>query len=241
MIVRSSPEARVKSCLRFLLLVVFGALSAGCLGPVAGVYPPVVSLGINNPIIYVTSNNWHTSLTLRTDELPASLRSKLQRFDAFPWLEIGWGEEAFYRAPEVTAGLLVKAALASEGSVMHVRGLTVEPLTHYVEYDVSVYRVKLSEEGLRRLALHIESAIIIDDQGQASDAGAGHDLDSRFIHAHGRYSVLHTCNHWTADALRAGGLPITPVYSFAADNVEFQLRQRLERYQSDPLVMRSGR
>lgn len=231
----------MKSCWRVFVLVVFAALSAGCLGPVAGVYPPVDSPGSGNPIIYVTSNDWHTSLTLKTDELPASLRSKLQRFDSFPWLEIGWGEESFYRAPDVTAPLLLKAALASEGSVMHVRGLTVEPLTHYVEYDVSVYRVKLSDEGLRRLAHHIESSIVIDDQGQASDAGAGQDLDSRFVHAHGRYSVLHTCNHWTADTLRAGGLPITPVYCFAADNVEFQLRQRITTYQGDPLVMRSGR
>ena len=241
MIVRSSPEACVKSCCRLFVLVVFVALSVGCLGPVAGVYPPVVSPGSNNPIIYVTSNNWHTSLVLKTDDLSASLRSKLKKFEAYPWLEIGWGEEAFYRAPEVTTVLLLKAALASEGSVIHIRGLTIEPLTHYVEYDVSVYRVKLSDEGLRRLAHHIESSLVIDDQGQASDAGAGHDLDSRFIHAHGRYSVLHTCNHWTADALRAGGLPITPVYSFAADNVEFQLRQRLEPYQGDPLVMHSGR
>jgi uncharacterized protein (TIGR02117 family) len=223
------------------MLLMFFACSVGCLGPVERVYPPVSSVGTESPTIFVTSNGWHTSLVLRNEDLPASLRSKLKNFDAFPWLEIGWGEEAFYRAPEVTAGLLVKAALASDGSVMHVRGLTVEPLSHYVEYDVSVYRVRLSDEGLRRLAHHVESSIIVNDQGAAADAGAGQDLDSRFIHASGRYSVLHTCNHWTADALRAGGLPITPVYCGAADNVEFQLRQRLERYQGDPLVMRSGR
>ena len=40
--------------------------------------------------------------------------------------------------------------------------------------------------------------------------------------ATGRYSLVNTCNTWIAEALRAGGCPITPVWAVTAGSVLFQ-------------------
>jgi Protein of unknown function (DUF2459) len=47
--------------------------------------------------------------------------------------------------------------------------------------------------------------------------------DSKFYSARGRYHLLYTCNTWIADALRAAGLPITPVYAMTAGNLMWQV------------------
>lgn len=223
--------------LRSFLLLSVTLFCFGCLGPVEGVYPP--SAGQSPRIIHVASNGWHTAIVLNTDDLGPALRQRWARFLNYSHLEIGWGDEGYFRADQIDAGLALQASFFSRGSVIHLRGLFDDPATYFSSYDVALYRVELSPEGHARLQRFLTEAVKVDPSThQAIDAGPGQDLDSRFLEARGRYSLLHTCNHWTADALRAAGLPITPVYSFDAGNLEFQLRQRVSRYQPH-LVVRS--
>ena len=54
--------------------------------------------------------------------------------------------------------------------------------------------------------------------------GRGQDANSRFYAAREKYSLLKTCNTWTARALRSAGLPITSLYAVSAGNVMEQAR-----------------
>ena len=54
--------------------------------------------------------------------------------------------------------------------------------------------------------------------------GQGQYANSRFYAARGKYSLLQTCNTWTARALRSAGLPITSLYAVSAGNVMAQTR-----------------
>ena len=55
--------------------------------------------------------------------------------------------------------------------------------------------------------------------------GPGQAPVSRFYPARERYYLWRTCNTWTARALRAAGVPITPLYAITAGNVMYQARQ----------------
>ena len=57
----------------------------------------------------------------RTDVSPA-LWPESADLGPVRYLEVGWGDGAFYPAPQGTLGLALRAALSSESSVLHVAG-----------------------------------------------------------------------------------------------------------------------
>ena len=100
-------------------------ICAGCLGPVAGLYPPPPGAPVHD--IYIVNNGWHTGIVLKTSELSCHGKSDLKRFAKYPWVEVGWGDADFYRAPKATASLALQAMFCSPGSVLHVVGVAVAP------------------------------------------------------------------------------------------------------------------
>jgi uncharacterized protein (TIGR02117 family) len=215
------------------LLVTLG----GCCGPVRGLYPPP-DTAVRD--IYVVNNHWHTGLVLRASELTPTLRGMLPRFANAEYLEIGWGDDRFYRSPQSTSGLAVQALFASRGSVLHVVPLSRLPEVHYREFLVDLYRLRISPEGHRRLVAFMETSFDLSDSGAAIELEPGWAPGSWFYRAHGKYSVLHTCNQWTADALRTTGFPISAFYASTADNIGWQIRTFGSTYQSDLAILRDG-
>ena len=62
------------------------------------------------------------------------------RFAAYPWIEVGWGDEEFYRsvptAASVTARLAFRALFESNASVVHVVGLVAHPRTMFPHAEI---------------------------------------------------------------------------------------------------------
>ena len=210
-------------------------LCAGCAMPIRPLYPPAP----NQPaqILYVYNNHWHTGFVLRYADLPARQQHLFAEFKDDPWIEIGWGDDAYYPAPQGTSGLKLHAAFASTGSVVHVAGVDPNPVAHYRLYYVEIYRIHLTPAGYARLLDFISAAIPTDGQGRPLPAGPGLYGHSRFYRARGHYSFLHTCNNWTADGLRAAGFPISPLYAQTAQNFSFQMKMRGPEYEPDVIAV----
>ena len=73
-----------------------------------------------------------------------------------------------------------------------------------------------------------------DASGAPIDLGPGLYPGSRFYAATGRYSLFYTCNSWIAEALRAGGCPITPAWALTGGNLAFQARRCGPPVPADP-------
>lgn len=211
--------------------IVLLLLSQGCCGPVTSLYPPKPDQPAKT--VYVYNNHWHTGFVLAVDDLPPAARKLLSRFAHDEFVEIGWGDEGFYRAPHATSGLALRAAFFSSGSVLHIVAVNPTPAVFYSVYDVDLYRLRLTSAGYQRLIDNLCATFRTDGAGQAIDLGPGLYGDSRFYKARGHYSLFHTCNHWTADMLRAAGFPITPVYAGIADILGWQITAFGRKYQSD--------
>lgn len=212
-------------------------LLVGCNGPVRGLYPPTESDRASE--IYVYNNHWHTGFVVPTKQLSPTLKRYLARFgEETKHVEIGWGDEGFYRAPKGTSGLAMRAMFFSRGSVLHVAGLTKEPPIHYRDFKVDLFRIRISDEGNRRLMDHLERTFATTQHGDAIELQPGLYGVSRFYRARGWYSLFHNCNNWLADGVRATGFPITPIYTSTADNVGWQIRVRGWKYQPDLVILR---
>jgi uncharacterized protein (TIGR02117 family) len=204
-----------------LLLVGVGLAGAACLGPVHGLHPPPP--GEATITVHVVRYGWHSGLVMRRDQIPSGAWPEHDRFPAARYVEVGWGDRAFYQSPDAGIALALEASFASGGSVLHVTGLDRPPAEHFVHAEITP--VELSAGGAEALARFVSRAYARDASGATIDLGPGLYPGSRFYAATGRYSLFHTCNNWIAEALRAGGCPITPAWAVTGGNLAFQARR----------------
>ena len=167
-------------------------------------------------------DGWHSGLAIARDRIPPGAWPEQARFPAARFLEVGWGDRAFYRTPGAGLGLAVGAAIASEGSVLHVTGLDRPPAEYFPGAEITP--VALSARGVEALARFVSAAYARGASGEPIDLGPGQHPGSRFYAATGRYSLLYTCNRWIAEALQAGGCPMSPARALTGAALAAQAR-----------------
>ena len=202
-------------------LAVTVLLLAACLGPVQELRPP--RSGEASVTIYVVSHGWHTGIVIRRDDISAEAWPESGRFPAAPFLEVGWGDRAFYESPDAGVSLAFKAAFSSAASVLHVAGFDRPASESFPRSEIVA--IDLSVRGMQSLSRFVSRAYARDAAGQPIELGPGLYHGSRFYAATGRYSLVYTCNTWIADALRAGGCPITPAWAVTASNLLYQAKR----------------
>lgn len=201
-------------------LVVFSTGPVGCARSIDGLYPP----GPAEPVkaIYVINHGWHTGIAVRRADIPEGVWAEHTEVADSEYLEVGWGNREFYMAPEGTPGLALKAVLWPSPGVLHIVGFDGPVQQFFPQREI--VEILVSARGFRGLAAFIADAYAKDDSGRTMDLRRGHYANSRFYAAREKYSLLKTCNTWTARALRSAGLPITSLYAVSAGNVMAQTR-----------------
>ena len=201
-------------------------------------YPPKPGAPVRS--VWVVDHGWHAALILQTGDI-GLLASDLETRDAAAsarlitlartmraseWLEIGWGDEGFYRSDaasafEVSPAVVLNALFRPTPTVMHVFPGLGPPRQAFPGSDVVELRV--SEEGYRALLLAIGRSFAPSD-GELRDLGAGLYGYARFYEADGAYSALHTCNSWASKMLRAAGVASSGVVSGLSVGLMTELR-----------------
>ncbi|MFG1346556.1 DUF2459 domain-containing protein [Xanthobacter autotrophicus DSM 431] len=157
------------------------------------------------------------------------VKDMAQRFVAYQWLEIGWGDEGFYRhVPDVTALTLPLALRALFGrdnpSVLHVVGLALEPEAVFARSDM--VRVSMNAAQLGAIARRMEETLAAGDDGRPVELGPGLYGPSLFFRAIGAYHLTQNCNHWVARLMNAAGLPVSLTAATASAGLMADLRLR---------------
>lgn len=167
--------------------------------------------------IHIVGNGWHAGLVLPAAGVNAQVPALRERFPQAQHYEIGWGDMGFYQARDVTVGLAAQALFASKGSLLHVVGLPGALAPHLRGADTT--EICVSSEQHERMVRLIAQTFVHDAGGQLEPRGPGLYGDSQFYNAYGRYSLLNTCNRWTATVLQAAGVQISHRISLTAASV----------------------
>ena len=143
------------------------------------------------------------------------------RFRDFDWLEIGWGDEAFYREVPTAESLTIALAMRAlfrpgNPSVLHVVGVKGDP------------RAMFPNSDLVRVGI---SGSIMPEQ-----LGPGLYGTSLFFRANGTFHLFHVCNHWIADLLDAAGVPNAPVLATLPSGLLLDLKWRSGLVRSSPFT-----
>lgn len=157
--------------------------------------------------VHLVRFGWHADLVLPThvcEPLPDVAPEPFRRAER---VAIGWGDARYF--PRENPGLveLVRAALVPTASVVQIRAVNapVEQLYHAYE----IIALELSVENCQRVGDFIRSSFSVEDRALAP-VPTDRRTTARYFLSTDRYHVLHNCNHWVAEALRAGGMPIKP-------------------------------
>jgi uncharacterized protein (TIGR02117 family) len=124
-----------------------------------------------------------------------------------PWLAIGWGDKGFYLNTPTWADLTCKTAVSAAAGL----GTAGIHASYYysIPSDRPLVHLSFSERQYRRLCEYIRHTLVADESGnrimllpQKQGINFGND---RYYDAYGRYSMLHTCNTWVNNGLKASG------------------------------------
>ncbi|SDR51179.1 conserved hypothetical protein [Rhizobiales bacterium GAS113] len=215
--------------MRFLRRSLFALVVAGLTLAIATIltrragdpslYPPrPEDTGIT---VHVTAYSYHSGLVLPLPELKevaerlalGEVIAIADRFRAYAFVEIGWGDEGFYRLVPTVAELTAREALRAllrpnNPSVLHVVGLARAPVSEFSGIEVAP--ITLSRKGFDRLVSRLAESIAAED-GRPIELGTGLYGPSLFYRARGAFNIFNVCNHWVAGLLNAAGLPTLPV------------------------------
>lgn len=163
---------------------------------------------------------WHTEIALPVHAIDGPLRLLAPDFPGCQYLAFGWGERNYYMARAPTFADALRALLPGP-AVLLVTPLYRPPRDSRA--SAQVFEVGLPTTGLDRLSNHIWAALEKSPDGTPRRLAAGPDPGSVFYVATGTYSATYTCNTWTAESLRAGGIPVNPAGVVFAGQVTDQL------------------
>ena len=190
----------------------------GCRPPPLPTYQEAAGDGVT---IFLIAAGWHTEIVLAVHAVHDSLRAVTPDFPGAQYLSFGWGERNYYMAREPSVGDAM-SALFSGPAVLLVTPLYRPPRDSRA--NARVFELSLSTAGLDRLSNYLWAAFEKSGDGSPRRLVAGPEPGSVFYAATGTYSASYTCNTWTAEGLRVGGVPVTPAGVVFVDQLTDQLR-----------------
>lgn len=190
---------------RAVLLATVLLLGPACAGPQPGPQRPP---GPVAHTVYVINLGWHTGIALPRAALPAEVWPEVRDFPEVDYLEVGWGDRAFYQTPDPGLGLALKAALTPTPGVLHLVGID-GPVPAYFPGS-GIIGIGLSAAAFEQVYRFIAATHDRPAGGTAQALGKGLYPDSRFYPAKGTFHLFNNCNTWMARVLLAAGCPADP-------------------------------
>jgi Protein of unknown function (DUF2459) len=193
-------------------------LLAAAIAPAEPRPPPA----LRSDVIYVIAGGWHTELALPLAVIDPPLTALAARFPDTRYLVFGWGARGYYMARHPGFSELIRAATPGP-AVMLVIPLATSPADF--AGPANTIGVAISPAGAARLSRLLWSDLLPDQARVPDYLGPGPELGSMFFAAAGTYDLSHTCNSWTAEILRAAGVPVSAEGVVFAGQLLGQLRQ----------------
>ena len=223
---------------RALLAILGGALAAILALLILTDLPGQPERGRSGEIaVRVVDHGYHAGIVLPRAALATQARAlglpRLEqvagRFTAYGWLEVGWGDEGFYRhvpaVTDLTLPLALKALFGADNpSVLHVVGLALEPEAMFG--TGATLRLDMDAERLGAMARRMEATLASGPDGAPVELGPGLYGPSLFYRASGAYHLTQNCNHWVARLLNAAGVPVSLAAATASAGLMADLRWR---------------
>ncbi len=196
---------------RFIRIAVISAAAAvpAACSTLPATAPPVGAIAAT---ITVVDRGWHTDVCVRDDDAGPWVASLAQGFDGARYLCFGFGARRYLMTRDHGLPDMIAALFPGRAALL-MTVLNAPPAAAFGAGNV--VDLGIGEAGLAGLLAYVRGAVQTTPDGRPERLGDGPYPGSLFFAATGTYELGHTCNTWTAEALRAAGLPIDGDVVFA--------------------------
>jgi hypothetical protein len=164
----------------------------------------VVACAADSSNIYVARRGWHVDIGLSTDDLAAPLDTIAADLPGAHYVFFGFADKHYLLAKHHNPPVLLRALWPGDG-IMLVTGLALAPGEAFGEKHV--ISLGLDAEEMHALQSFIWKTL--RTQGDSVNVyQTGPYEGSVYYLAAPKYSAVHTCNTWAAEALRAAGFHV---------------------------------
>jgi hypothetical protein len=176
--------------------------------------------------IYLARRGWHVDVGLMVADLEPPLASAATPLPAAGYLFFGFADKHYLLAKKHGAPVLLAALWPGVGIIL-ATGLRDSPAAGF---GVSqVISLSVNPEQMQALQSFVWKSLATRGDAPVVEAPGPYE-DSIYFLAVPRYSAVHTCNTWGAEALRAAGFNVHTAGVIFAGQLWAQAR-RLERAQ----------
>jgi Protein of unknown function (DUF2459) len=182
------------------LLLAVCALAACTAGPQVRPTPA----GGLQAAVYVVKRSWHIDIGFDAAELRPPLASVHAALPNARYLLFGFGDAHYLLTQGRSFDRLLGALWPGEGLVM-LTGIEATPEEVFGASEVVRLSVSVTQ------ALELQEFVwntLATENGVATALAPGPYPGSFYYASAQRYSAVHTCNTWAAEALRSAGLPV---------------------------------
>lgn len=176
--------------------------------------------------LYVARRGWHVDVGLSAADLSAPLSAVAADLPGMSYAFFGFADRHYLLAKHHNAPVLLSALWPGDG-IMLVTGVAATPNAAFGEKNV--ISLRLNADQLRALQSFLWKSIRTQNDS-LSVYQSGPYEGSVYYLAAPKYSAVHTCNTWGAEALRAAGFHVHSAGVVFAGQLWSQAR-RLKRAQ----------
>ncbi len=156
--------------------------------------------------IYLVKISWHTGIIFNTQQVDTLVWKYIKNFNEFRYVDVGWGDEAFYQHTGFDLDLAVRALFEETASTLRIAGFNRDIESYLASTDYAE-RLLLSKAKFDSLCTYIQSYYSLKNSEPI--ILSRHLMGSViFYKSKGWYSVFNTCNTWIARGLKKAGCRI---------------------------------
>jgi len=220
---RTAALSRLAHRAGIVLLLSALLLTTGCAARANHVAPS--AQGTQAPVrhLHVVRHGLHSGIVVRAADVPEGAWPVRRDLAGAEYLEVGWGDRAYYQAPDPSLLLGLRALLWPTASALHMVAFSGPLRSNFPAAEIVTLKVSL--QGLDRLVAAVAASHELDAAGRPILLGPGLYGTSRFYASRDSFHLFATCNVWTAAMLREAGVPVSPLLSQTSGGLFAQLRR----------------
>ena len=203
----------------WLIRLSLAAVLVFCFGSAA-------NAGADSSTIYVARRGWHIDIGMAAADLSAPLNQAAAALPGSLYIFFGFADKHYLLAANHHAPVLL-SALWPGASILLATGLPNSPAEGFGAAHVITLRV--TQAQMRDLQAFIWQSLRTQDDVLKVYQNGPYEGSVYFL-GKPKYSALHTCNTWAAEALRATGFQVHTAAVIFAGQLWVQAR-RLKRLQ----------
>jgi Protein of unknown function (DUF2459) len=195
------------ACAALLGVALFAASGCARAAPAAAAPEP------DQVVMYLARRSWHIDVGFAVRDLGPSLAFVARRFPQAAYLFFGFGDRHYLLSKRKGTSALAGALFPGPGLIL-VTAIENTPAQafgapHVLEFALPAAQAAAAQGFVRRA--------LAGGAGDIAPLAEGPYEGSAYYSAVARYSALHTCNTWAAEALQSAGFKVhTHLVLFAA-------------------------